>query len=314
LSTTTRSAARRAGSAPAADGRETKRQRNRREAHATAAKAPDPSADALGQLFRQAARFKLLTADEEVELAQRIERGDLEAKELMINSNLRLVISQARRFQGQGLPMGDLVQEGMLGLIRAVEKFDWRKGFKFSTYAVLWIKQSIQRGLANSGSTIRIPVHVGQRERKVKKAERELAVQLGRQPTDEELVASTGLPEDQVREALELTRHLASLDQGVGEDGETPLGDLLPSERPEPEEEVVSDLSDSRVREVVGRLPEDERDVITLRFGLMGDEPATPRQAASQLGVTTERAKRLEEQAFRRLAESGDLQELSRAA
>ena len=140
-------------------------------------------ADALGLFFRQASRYPLLSAAEEVELAQRIERGDLEAKDRMINSNLRLVISQARRFQGQGLPMGDLVQEGMLGLIRAVEKFDWRKGFKFSTYAVLWIKQSIQRGLANSGTTIRIPVHIGQRERKVKKHERELAVTLGRQPT-----------------------------------------------------------------------------------------------------------------------------------
>ncbi len=147
-----------------------------------------------------------------------------------------------------------------------------------------------------------------------KKHERELAVELGRQPTEQELAASTELPEDQVREALELTKHLASLDQGVGEDGETPLGDLLPSERPEPEEEVVSDLSDSRVREVVGRLPEDERDVITLRFGLLGDEPATPRQAGSQLGLTTRDTKRLEEQALRRLAESGDLQELSRAA
>jgi RNA polymerase primary sigma factor len=302
--------ARRAGT----DGSETKRQRRRREAHATAAKAPDTAGDALGTFFKQAARYPLLTAEEEVELAKRIERGDLEAKERMINSNLRLVISQARRFQGQGLPMGDLVQEGMLGLIRAVEKFDWRKGFKFSTYAVLWIKQSIQRGLANSGSTIRIPVHIGQRERKVRKHERELAVRLGRQPTDSEIAESTGLPEEQVREALELTRHLPSLDQGVGEDGETPLGDLLPSERPEPEEEVVGALSDARVREVVGRLPEEERNVIALRFGLTGDEPASARAAGSRLGLTTQRTRQLEEQALRRLAESDELEELHQAA
>ena len=300
--------------ASAPEGTETTRQRQRRETHAGERGTPDVSADALGQFFKQASKYKLLTAEEEVELAQRIERGDLEAKERMINANLRLVVSQARRFQGQGLPMGDLVQEGMLGLIRAVEKFDWRKGFKFSTYAVLWIKQSIQRGLANSGSTIRIPVHIGQRERKVKKHERELAVQLGREPTVEELVQSTGLPEDQVRESLELTKHLASLDQGVGEDGETPLGDLLASERPEPEEEVVNALGDATVREVVGRLPEEERDVIALRFGLLGDEPASTREAGTRLGLTAKDTERLEEQALRRLAESGELQELRPAA
>jgi RNA polymerase primary sigma factor len=314
LDTTTRNVSRRAGTPNAADGRETTRQRRRREAHAADVRAPDATGDALTQLFRQASRYPLLTADEEVELAKRIERGDLEAKERMINSNLRLVISQARRFQGQGLPLGDLIQEGMLGLIRAVEKFDWRKGFKFSTYGVLWIKQSIQRGLANSGSTIRIPVHIGQRERKVRKHERELAVELGRQPTDAEIAEATGLPEDQVREALELTKHLASLDQGVGEDGETPLGDLLPTDRPEPEEEVVNALGNARVRELVGRLPNEERDVITLRFGLTGDEPASSREAGTQLGLSPDRARRLEKQALRRLAESAELEGLREAA
>jgi RNA polymerase primary sigma factor len=285
-----------------------------RNAPATEVKAPDAAGDALGLFFRQASRYPLLTAAEEVELAKRIERGDLEAKDRMINSNLRLVISQARRFQGQGLPMGDLVQEGMLGLIRAVEKFDWRKGFKFSTYAVLWIKQSIQRGLANSGSTIRIPVHIGQRERKVKKHERELAVKLGRPPTDAEIATATELPEEQVREALELTKQLASLDQSISEDGETALGDLLPSERPQPEEEVVDALGNARVREVVGRLPETERNVVTLRFGLAGDEPASVRQAGAQLGISSARTRQLEEQALRRLAQSGELDELREAA
>jgi RNA polymerase primary sigma factor len=277
-------------------------------------KVPDATGDALGIFFRQAARYPLLTAAEEIELAKRIERGDLEAKDRMINSNLRLVISQARRFQGQGLSMGDLVQEGMLGLIRAVEKFDWRKGFKFSTYAVLWIKQSIGRGLANSGTTIRIPVHIGQRERKVKKTERELAVKLGRQPTDEELAASTGLPENQVREALELTKHLASLDEAVSEDGSTALGDLLPSERPQPEDEVVDALGNARVRQIVGQLPEGERDLVTLRFGLAGDEPASLRQAGSRLGLSSQETRRLEEQALSRLARSGELADLRQAA
>jgi RNA polymerase primary sigma factor len=284
------------------------------KAPAAEVRATDATGDALGLFFRQASRYPLLTAAEEVELAKRIERGDLEAKDRMINSNLRLVISQARRFQGQGLPMGDLVQEGMLGLIRAVEKFDWRKGFKFSTYAVLWIKQSIQRGLANAGTTIRIPVHIGQRERKVKKHERELAVKLGRPPTDAEIATATELPEEQVREALELTKQLASLDQSISEDGETALGDLLPSERPQPEEEVVDALGNARVREVVGRLPETERNVVTLRFGLAGDEPASVRQAGAQLGISSARTRQLEEQALRRLAQSGELDELREAA
>jgi RNA polymerase primary sigma factor len=277
-------------------------------------KASDATGDALGLFFREASRYPLLTAAEEVELAKRIERGDLEAKDRMINSNLRLVISQARRFQGQGLPMGDLVQEGMLGLIRAVEKFDWRKGFKFSTYAVLWIKQSIQRGLSNTGTTIRIPVHIGQRERKVKKHERELAVRLGRQPTDGEIAEATELPEGQVREALELTKNLASLDQSVSEDGDTALGDLLPSERPQPEEEVVDALANVRVRELVGQLPDEERNLVTLRFGLAGDEPASLHEAGTQLGLSTQRTRRLEEQALSRLAQSDELEALRQAA
>jgi RNA polymerase primary sigma factor len=143
--------------------------------------------DSLQLFFNEARKHPLLTAEEEVELAQRIEKGDLEAKDRMINSNLRLVISVARKYQGQGLPLGDLIQEGMLGLIRAVEKFDWRKGFKFSTYGTLWIRQAIGRGLANSGRTVRLPVHIVARARKISDAERKLAVELGRQPTDEEI-------------------------------------------------------------------------------------------------------------------------------
>jgi RNA polymerase primary sigma factor len=306
----------------------TKRQRRRRDAHAadradtardvdvdTETKVQhDPTSDSLALFFRQASRYPLLTAAEEVELAKRVERGDMEAKDRMVNANLRLVISQARRYQGQGLPMGDLIQEGMLGLIRAVEKFDWRRGFKFSTYGTLWIRQSIQRGLQNSGRTIRVPVHIGQRERKVKKAEQQLATQLGRDPTDEEIAQEAELPEEQVREARELTRNLASLDQAVGEDGESALGDLLPSERPGPDDEVGSALGDQRVREVVGRLADPERAVVILRFGLGGDEPRSLRETGTELGISAERTRQLEEQALRRLADGGELEELREAA
>ena len=173
---------------------------------------------------------------QEIELAKRIERGDLHAKELLVNSNLRLVASNARRYQNQGLPLGDLVQEGMLGLIRASEKFDWRKGFRFSTYATLWIRQAIQRGLENSGRTIRLPVHVAQRSRKVGRVERELSVRLGREPTLEELAQETGLPIEQVEEVRHQRAALVSLDQQIGEDGDTALGDLLPSDAEAPEE------------------------------------------------------------------------------
>lgn len=179
---------------------------------------------------------------------------------------------------------------------------------------MLWIKQAIGRGLANSGTTIRIPVHIGQRERKVRKNERELAVKLGRQPTDAEIAEVSGLPEEQVREALELTKNLASLDEAVSEDGETALGDLLPSDRPQPEDEVVDALGNARVRKIVGRLPDEERDLVTLRFGLAGDEPASLREAGTQLGLSTQRTRRLEEQALSRLAQSGELNELRQAA
>jgi RNA polymerase primary sigma factor len=255
-----------------------------------------------------------LTAAEEVELAKRIERGDLEAKERMINSNLRLVVSQARRYQGLGLPMGDLVQEGMLGLIRAVEKFDWRRGFKFSTYGTLWIRQAIQRGLQNTGRTIRVPVHVAQRQTKLRKLESELAIKLGREPSDEELAEVADFPLEEVRELRELSRSLTSLDQTVDEEGETPLGDLLASERPEPLEEIADSERERQLHDVVARLPESERNVIRLRFGIGGEEPRTLGQAGKELGISAERARQLEEQGLRRLARTPELAALREAA
>jgi RNA polymerase primary sigma factor len=266
-------------------------------------------------LFLRAARaHSLLTAEEEIELAKRIERGDLEAKERMINANLRLVVSQARRYQGHGLPMEDLVQEGMLGLIRAVEKFDWRRGFKFSTYGTLWIRQALQRGLQNHGRTIRLPVHVAQRQTKVRKVESELSTKLGREPTDEEIAAEAKLDVDEVAELRELTRGLTSLDQPVGEDGETAFGDLLASDRPEPTEEVERAEREELISSAVARLPEAERNVIQLRFGLSGTEPLNLRQTGIELGIPLGKARELEQQGLSRLAMSTDLEELRRAA
>ena len=192
----------------------------------------DPTLDSLQLLLREAGRFRLLTPAEEIELAKRIEKGDLMAKERMINSNLRLVVANARRYQGQGLALGDLIQEGMLGLIRAVEKFDWRKGFRFSTYATLWIRQAIQRGLENTSRTIRLPVHVAQRSRKVGRIERELTTKLGHEPTDEEIADAADLPLADVIEIRKADRAVVSLDKPVGDDGDTSFGDLLALETP----------------------------------------------------------------------------------
>jgi RNA polymerase primary sigma factor len=202
----------------------------------------------------------------------------------------------------------------MLGLIRAVEKFDWRRGFKFSTYGTLWIRQAIQRGLQNSGRTIRIPVHVAQRQVKVRKIEAQLNAKLSREPTDEEIAAVAELPVEQVTEIRELARSLASLDQAVSDDGEVSLGDVLPSDRPEPVEEVAVLQRDQQVADIVSQLPEPERKVIELRFGLSGDEPRTVRQTGTALGISSARASELEEQALRRLAGTDGVQALRNAA
>ena len=270
--------------------------------------------DSLQLFFNEARRHPLLTAAEEVELAKRIERGDLAAKERMINSNLRLVISVARKYQGQGLPLGDLIQEGILGLIRAVEKFDWRKGFKFSTYGTLWIRQAIGRGLANSGRTVRLPVHIVARARKIQDAERKLAVELGRSPSEEEIAAFVELPLDEVADIRRADRGPTSLDQGVGEDGDTALGDLISGDEQSIEEEVATDLDGARLREVVGSLPEVERNVITLRFGLDREEPQALRETGRRLGLSSERVRQLEDRALQRLAGDDTVAALREAA
>jgi RNA polymerase primary sigma factor len=232
----------------------------------------------------------------------------------MINSNLRLVISVARKYQGQGLPLGDLIQEGMLGLIRAVEKFDWRKGFKFSTYGTLWIRQAIGRGLANSGRTVRLPVHITARARKIADVERALAAELGREPSEEEIAAALDMPVDEVADIRRADRIPASLDQTVGEAGETPLGDLIAREGPEPDEEVASRLDDELIRRAVHGLPEPERQVLSLRYGLGRREPVAAAETGRRLGISSQRVRELEDRALRRLAGDEELGALRSAA
>jgi RNA polymerase primary sigma factor len=259
--------------------------------------------DALQLFLNEAGRYPLLTPAEEIELAKRVERGDLGAKERMISSNLRLVVSIARKYQNVGeLSLLDLIQEGMLGLIRAVEKFDWRKGFRFSTYATLWVRQAIGRALDERGRTIRVPIGIAQRERKIANAERELAVRLGRPPTLEEVAAAAELEPDQVREMREVARTVTSLEKPVGEEGDSALGDLLPSGGPPPEEEVEVTLREDAVRSVVHELPDPEREVIQLRFGLNGDrDPASIRETARRLDMRPGDVQRLERRALEEL-------------
>ena len=281
---------------------------------ATADYHVDPTLDSLQLLLREAGKYPLLKPHEEIELAKRIERGDLAAKDRMINSNLRLVVSNARRYQGQGLSLGDLIQEGMLGLIRAVEKFDWRKGFRFSTYATLWIRQAIQRGLENTSRTIRLPVHVAQRSRKVGRIERELTTKLGHEPSDEEIAAVADLPLADVIEIRKADRAVVSLDKPVGEDGDTSLGDLISLESPSVDEEVHEQIGSETLLEAIADLPEQERSVIEMRFGAGDTEPQTLSQAGRKLGVSTERARQIEERALRRLSQRPELIALREAA
>jgi RNA polymerase primary sigma factor len=270
--------------------------------------------DALQLFLRDIRRYPLLSADEEIELAKRIERGDLEAKERMVNSNLRLVVSLAKKYQGHELGLLDLIQEGILGLIRAAEKFDWRKGYKFSTYATFWIRQAIQRGLANQGRTIRIPVHIGQRERKIARVERELAVQLERAPTDEEIAEAADITLREVEETRDAARTVTSLDRPVGEDEDTALGDLFASDDLEPSEEVEIALREEAVRSALENLSEQERRVIQLRYGINGDDPTPLREAGRRLGLSPERVRRIERKALERLATTREVEGLAEAA
>jgi len=270
--------------------------------------------DALQLFFNEIRRHPLLTATEEIEIAKAIERGDLEAKERLVNSNLRLVVSIAKKYQGQDLSLLDLIQEGILGLIRASEKFDWRKGYKFSTYATFWIREAIQRGIANKGRTIRIPVHIGQRERKIARATQALATELGRDPTDEEIAAAAELPVEQVIEVKDAARTVTSLDRPVGEGDETAFGDLLRGDTPTPDEEVEIGFREEILHAALEKLPEQERKVVKLRYGINGDNPTPLREAGQMLGMSAEGVRKLEKRALERLAQQREIEGLKDAA
>jgi RNA polymerase primary sigma factor len=269
------------------------------------------SADSLQLFLADVGRHKLLTAHEEVTLAKAIERGDPVAKRRMIESNLRLVVSIAKGYRGLGVPFLDLIQEGTLGLNRAVEKFDWRRGYKFSTYATWWIRQSVQRAVANHARTIRVPVHVVERQQKLSRAARRLEVELGREATKEELAEATGLPIQHVDEALGAAQASVSLNQTVGADDEGELGDLFADrEAADPFDEAEESLRRQGVRRALDALPERERRILELRFGFEG-EPWTLEAIGHELDLTRERVRQLEGQALSRLAALRDLAAIS---
>ncbi|MEA2398339.1 MAG: polymerase primary sigma factor [Thermoleophilaceae bacterium] len=271
----------------------------------------DATSDSLQLFLRDIAQRPLLTAQQEVDLAKRIERGDQAAKDRMIEANLRLVVSNAKRYRGLGLPFLDLIQEGILGLIRAVEKFDYRRGFKFSTYATWWIRQAMQRGLQHHARTIRIPVHIGQELTKLRAVERRLVGELGRDPTVEELARAIDSDPAHVEELRAAERLPVSLETPVGGEGDAELGSLLPSDAPSPLEEVAVELEEESIRRALERLDENGRRVIVMRFGLGGGEPMTLREVAKRMGLSAEGVRKLERRALRRLAEERELQSLA---
>ncbi len=282
--------------------------------HYSNAELTHATTDALQLFLNEASRYRLLTPREELDLAKRIERGDMAAKERMINANLRLVVSIAKRYQGREMSLLDLIQEGVLGLIRAVEKFDWRKGYRFSTYATWWIRQGVERGVQTKARTIRLPVNVLDRERKIARADRELSLRLGREPTDAEIAEHAKLETGHVAETRAAARAVTSLDRPVGAEQESSLGDLLPSEGVEPAEEVEVNLREAILRQAIADLPAREREVVALRYGIGGGEPKPLREIGRQLGLTQERVRQIEAQALDRLARDREVAGLSQAA
>jgi RNA polymerase primary sigma factor len=262
----------------------------------------ETTTDALQLFLREAGRHPLLTAPQEVELAKRIERGDGAAKQRMIQSNLRLVVSIAKNYRNQGLPFLDLIQEGTLGLIRAVEKFDWRRGYKFSTYATWWIRQAVARALADKARTIRMPVHIVERLQKMNRAERTLWMELGREPTIEEIADEANIPVHQVHEVRAAARASTSLDQPIGEEEDAVFGDFVAGDGPLPEEEVEVSLRSQALNAALGALPDRARAVLVLRYGLDDAEPKTLEEIGRRLGLTRERVRQIELESLRHLS------------
>ena len=262
----------------------------------------EPSLDSLRLYLRSIGSVELLTAEQEVDLAKRIERGDMLAKRHMVEANLRLVVSIAKSYLGRGLSFLDLIQEGSLGLIRAVEKFDYRRGYKFSTYATWWIRQAVTRAIADKARTIRVPVHVVERMQKMHRAERHLWTQLAREPSLEEIADEAGLPLQQAIEVRAAARASTSLDQPIGEQEDAVFGDLVAGDDPLPDEVTEKRLQKEALDRALESLPERDRRVLELRYGLRGEEPHTLEHIGRRLGITRERVRQIEIESLSRLA------------
>ena len=276
---------------------------------------PDMTTDSLQLFLKDIGKVRLLTAQEEVDLAKRIERGDLDAKQKMVESNLRLVVSIAKNYRNQGLPFLDLIQEGTLGLVRAAEKFDYRKGFKFSTYATWWIRQAIARALADKARTIRIPVHVVEKLNKIGRAERKLVTELGREPTPEEIAEVTGIDPEEVDSIKRSAQAPVSLEKPVGDEEESEFGQFIADERAEsPYERAAEILTKEALREALENLSYRERRVLELRYGLGGEHPRTLDEVGSTFNVTRERIRQIENQSLKKLQSLAEAQRLRKVA
>jgi RNA polymerase primary sigma factor len=274
----------------------------------------EPSLDSLRLYLREIGKVPLLTADEEVYLAKRIERGDMAAKTQMIEANLRLVVSIAKGYLGRGLSFLDLIQEGSLGLIRAVEKFDYRKGFKFSTYATWWIRQAVTRAIADKARTIRIPVHMVEKLNKVVHIERQLVQRLGREPRPEEIADELEMTTEEVREILRMAQLPVSLEKPIGEEEESSLGDFVPDEQAESPFDTASlSLRRGDIENALASLPPRERHVIEMRYGLNGDPPRTLEEVGRAFGVTRERIRQIENNTLKKLESLPEAQGLKDA-
>jgi RNA polymerase primary sigma factor len=275
----------------------------------------EPSLDSLRLYLRSIGRVELLTADQEISLARRIERGDMVAKRHMVEANLRLVVSIAKGYLGRGLSFLDLIQEGSLGLIRAVEKFDYRRGYKFSTYATWWIRQAVTRAIADKARTIRIPVHMVEKLNRVTHVERQLVQRLGREPEPEEISAELKWSVREVRDVLRVAQLPVSLEKPVGDEEESELGDFVADDTAEsPFESATESLQRQDVQRALDALPERERQVIELRYGLRGSEPLTLEEVGRAFGVTRERIRQIETNTLKKLKQLPEAQRLRELA
>src|SRR4051794_31335846 len=270
--------------------------------------------DTLQLFLNEIGRHRLLTPAEELELARRIEKGDLAAKERMINANLRLVVSIAKKYQGSELTLLDLIQEGILGLIRAVEKFDYRLGYRFSTYATWWIRQAVERGMDAKARAIKLPINLVRTQRKVARAESALAMRLDRSPTDAEIAREAGIELGDLHAMRDAARTVTSLDRPLGEEDDAAFGDLLPGDGPAPDDVVHVSLREQALRRALEDLPERERTVVALRYGVDGGEPRPLREIGRQLGITPERVRQIESKALGRLGRMREIDALRQAA